>query len=87
MNVSPTDEWFIFRATVSSAANSYIDTVVNYRNQLISTATYIASFVGDTCGFVHQVPKGAILTVVYSATFSQIVAFRFVYAEGSEPSS
>lgn len=82
---APADGWFIFRAPSSSAANTYIDTVVHYRNQVISTATYIVNFTGDTCGFVHQVPKGAILTFSYNATFSKIAAFRFVYAVGSEP--
>ena len=82
---APADGWFIFRAQSTSAANTYIDTSVFYRNQIISTATYIVSFTGDTCGFVQQAPKGAILSFVYNATFGTISAFRFVYAKGSEP--
>ena len=82
---APADGWFIFRAQSTGVANTYIDTVVKYRNQPISTATYIVSFTGDTCGFVQQAPKGAILTFVYNTTFGPITAFRFVYAKGSEP--
>lgn len=82
---APADGWFIFRAPANSAVNSYIDTYVHYHNQLISTATHIVSFTGDTCGFVHQVPKGAVLSLVYTATFSQITDFRFIYAVGSQP--
>lgn len=82
---APADGWFIFRAQSTGVANTYIDTSVFYRNQIISTATYIVSFAGDTCGFVQQAPKGAILSFVYNATFGTISAFRFVYAKGSEP--
>lgn len=77
---APADGWFIFRAPSNSAANTYIDTFVHYRNQLISTTTYIVSFAGDTCGFVHQVPKGAVLTFIYNVTFGRIVAFKFIYS-------
>ena len=82
---APADGWFIFRASSTDVANTFIDTSVFYRNQIISTATYIVSFAGDTCGFVQQAPKGAILSFVYNATFGTISAFRFVYAKGSEP--
>ena len=82
---APADGWFIFRAPSDSTPNTYIDTFVKYHNQLISTETYIVSFTGDTCGFVHQVPKGAVLTFAYSTTFSKTIAFRFIYAVGSVP--
>ena len=82
---APADGWFRFRTPSTGAAGTFIDTVVNYRNQPISTATYIVSFTGDTCGFVHQVPKGAVLTFSYNTTFDQAISFRFVYAKGSEP--
>ena len=82
---APADGWFIFRASSTGVAGTFIDTSVFYRNQMISTATYIVSFAGDTCGFVQQAPKGAILSFVYNATFGTISAFRFVYAKGSEP--
>ena len=73
----------MFRAPSNNVANTYIDTFVHYRNQLISTATYIVSFTGDTCGFVHQVPNGAVLTFLYSASFSRIEAFKFIYSIGT----
>ena len=82
---APADGWFVFRAPASSAANTYVDTVVSYRNQIISSVTYIVSFTGDTCSFVHQVPKGAVLIFSHTATFSQVEAFRFIYAGGSQP--
>lgn len=82
---APADGWFIFRAQSNGNVNTYTDTVVQYRDQVISTATYIVSFTGDTCGFVHQVPKGAVLSFTYDTTFGQNKFFRFIYAEGSKP--
>lgn len=84
---APADGFYMLRLPSTSEQGTYMDANLKLDGILIGTDTYIISFVGDTCSIFMPAPKNAILQIGYNLTFSEGAVFRFIYANGSEPST
>lgn len=82
---APADGFYMLRLPSTSAQGTYMDANLKLDGILIGTATYIISFVGDTCSIFMRAPKNSILQLGYTLTFGTGAVFRFIYANGSAP--